>query len=297
MRVTFALAMAATLLAPAVTHAAITINFDYTYDSSGFFSGANIGRRSILQAAGADVAAHLSQEHFAAVVPSGSNTWSLDFTNPSTGGITSLPNPVVTADTMTIYVGAMNLGGAAGIGGGFGFGASGDGAWINFLQSKLQSTTRYESMGGAISFDTSTTFYFDSDPSTLESFTGTDFYSVAEHEIGHVLGFASDIDAFAAHISGGTFVGTHAQALYGGPVPLSPDHSHWQQGVISPGDNQEVAMDPTILNGTRKRLSNLDYAAFQDIGLTIVPEPATLATAAIAGTALLLRRRTMRRLS
>ena len=64
-------------------------------------------------------------------------------------------------------------------------------------------------------------------------------------------------------------------------VPLNAQVSHWADGtqsdVTSPLTlaSQEVAMDPTIFNGTRKYFTELDFAALDDVGWQLIPEPGT----------------------
>jgi len=107
----------------------------------------------------------------------------------------------------------------------------------------------------------------------MESFSGEDFYSIAVHEIGHVMGFLDSAAAFhskEARISGAIyFTGAHAEALYGGPVPLSSEKSHWKDGTIYNG--MQLSMDPTIAYGTRKIFTELDWAALEDIGYHVMP--------------------------
>lgn len=43
--------------------------------------------------------------------------------------------------------------------------------------------------GGSIAFDSSTSWSFVADTGTTEQFSGSDFFSVALHEPGHLLGF------------------------------------------------------------------------------------------------------------
>ena len=61
-----------------------------------------------------------------------------------------------------------------------------------------------------------------------------------------------------------------------GLVPLNGSLDHWAEGTMSValGIAQEAAMDPTLVNGTRKYFTDLDYAAMADIGWEVnVPPP------------------------
>ena len=80
-------------------------------------------------------------------------------------------------------------------------------------------------------------------------------------------------------------------ALYGGPVPVTADHGHWADGMMStiPGTStlQEPAMDPTITVGTRKYFTDLDFAGLSGIGWEVTPVPEPEHYALVAGLGLL----------
>lgn len=69
-----------------------------------------------------------------------------------------------------------------------------------------------------------------------------------------------------------TFNGTEASAEQGGPVPLA-DAGHFAFGLTSTvdGTSQEVALDPNLTQNTRKRFTDLDWAALEDIGWQVEP--------------------------
>lgn len=269
--------------------AGINIIWDYTYDTAGFFSGANISRRILLDDAAGVFESALATDHFTAIAPGGTNTWNLQFNNPSTGSTVTLANPQVAADTLRVYVGARSFGGSELGQAEFAYNASGSAAWINSFNAK-NTTTHYEPVGGSITFDSLAAWYFDPDPSTLESFTGKyDFYSVVQHELGHLFGFSSGSKAFAADTSAGNqFTGTHADALFGGPISLSSDSSHWADGLLFHG--AQPAMDPALPPNLRTNFAQLDFAALTDIGYIVTPEP-TVLIYLLSGAAWLSRRR------
>jgi hypothetical protein len=63
---------------------------------------------------------------------------------------------------------------------------------------------------------------------------------------------------------------------------------------LSDGLAQEVVMDPDLLNGTRKELTQLDLAVLRDLGfstVTAIPEPSGLFALTVAGSLIALRRR------
>ncbi len=259
---------------------ALVIQFDYTYDSSGFFTTNSQAKLILNQAA---VAFNGFQDQLAALTPGGGDTWYEQFSNPSGGSTVTVTNPVVQGNTVVVYVGAQALGGALGFGGPGGWGASGSTQWLNTVAARGQSgalatpATDFGPWGGTITFDSSANWYFGTDLAGLGA-SQSDFLSVCEHELGHVLGFGTS-GSWNTYVSGTSFTGPAATAAYGGPVPLdsATDTAHWQQGLMSTvnGTPQEVAMDPALTTGTRKLFTQLDYAGLSDVGWEI-PEPATV---------------------
>jgi len=242
---------------------AINVVLDYSFDSTGMFNDAN--RRAVLQSAVNEVANNLTA-NLSAIAPSGSNTWSISFFNPGTGAQTTINNPTLSANTLTIFVGGRAIGGSqAGFGGSGGFAASGSQTWLNTLTSRGPGGSML--WGGSITFDTATNWFFSTNLNGIGS-NQVDFYSIAVHELGHVLGIGTSPRWFSQS-SGGFFRGPTAQQWYGGPVPLSPDGAHWRDGLTFNGG--PVSLDPSIMSGTRVSLTNLDYAALADMGWAVGP--------------------------
>lgn len=237
---------------------AITIVLDYSYDAGGMFNDAS--RRSVLQQAVNEIAGHMVA-NLPAIAPGGGNTWAQTFYNPGTGAQTTINNPTVPANTITLYVGGRPIGGAeAGFGGPGGYSASGNQAWFNSLAARGPGGSLL--WGGSITFDTRTNWYFGTSLTGIAS-NQVDFYSVASHELGHVLGIGTSPVWFQKS-SGGYFRGVNASTVYNGPVPLSPDGAHWADGIRPLG--QDAALDPTIQMGHRVTMSTLDYAGLADLG-------------------------------
>lgn len=103
-----------------------------------------------------------------------------------------------------------------------------------------------------------------------------DLYSVAMHEILHVLGVGNSA-TWESLRSGRSWSGSEAIALHGtGANLLASGGDHLAPGLLSTsikdGSPQEVLMDPNFGNGIRKELTWLDLAFLRDIGFdTIEP--------------------------
>lgn len=281
------LLLSALLIVSPVALANIDIVFDYSYDisGSGFFTGANSSRQSILDSA-ASVFESRFVDTLSAINSGGSNQFNVNFFNPSNGVDTTINNYSVAADKIVVFVGAYNLGGGTlGQGGPGGFSVSGTSAFVDTAVSRGEpgalgaptTQTDFGPWGGSLSFDTNTAFYFDSDPTSDEDFTGFDFYSVAVHELGHLLGFGT-ADSYYNRISNSAsssvFTGPAVTALTGLSQPVTTGidgGAHWVEGLSYGG--QEAAMTPSIASGTRKRFTELDFAALQDTGWEVSPVP------------------------
>lgn len=280
-RITNLLALLAMALPAPVR--AITLQFDYSFDSSGFFTAP---RRATLAAAGSYFS-NLVTDTLSAITSSGVNQFTGRITDPGTLAQISLPGLSVPADTLIVYAGGNATLGSTTLGfGGFGgFQVSGTQAFLDNARTRGGTgptsgtlASEFAPWGGMLVFNSSLNWYTDPDVTTLEPFSGHDFYSVALHELGHVLGLGVAASWFRL-VSGGVFTGSAALAAHGGAVPLTAAGDHWAEGVSSAG--QEAAMDPTLLVGSRKTFTPLDVAALDDIGWDVqlppTPEPAPVA--------------------
>ena len=258
------------------TFANIDVQFDYRYDSSGFFTGANSSRQNLLNAA-ASVFETRFKDSLTAITPSGTNSFDARFFQPDTGTTTQIPGLNVGADQIVIFVGAYDLGNKLAVGGpgGFSFGGTPTPDFINNASSRGEAgalapiKTDFGPWGGAMSFNSASNWYLDQNANTDESFSGFDLYSVAVHELAHVLGFGT-ARSFNNLISGGVFTGSAVNALAGHNPSMTSD-GHWESGLTYLG--QEVAMDPAIAAGQRKQFTELDFAAMKDMGWQVSPIP------------------------
>jgi hypothetical protein len=320
------------LLQPTVF--AINVVVDYTYDSNNFFGAGNpqgstagAQAKAALEAAATYFTNILNDTFSSIVTPpmfessvfDGEVTWkwTKHFTHPGNGSLVELTNPTVAANEYRIYAGARSLfGSTAGVGGpgGFGWSSNPSGFFtsqeidqINAITDLFsiqvehrEETSGFANWGGAITFDRDGSTAWHYDHTTAPAGSTTDFYSVAIHELSHAFGFSTAAE-FHELVSSGFFVGSNATAEHGGAIPLTFDR-HWASGTSSTAYGtatpQEAAMDPDLLAGSRKFFTNLDAAAFRDIGWEIaVPEPGSLAVWILAPVILAarLRRRATQR--
>jgi hypothetical protein len=307
----FAAGLVFVLACPAV---AINVVVDYSYDSNGFFGAGNPqGAASGAQAKAAlDTAASyfstILNDTFSAIVTpptfhssvfDGQVTWewTASFTHPGNGSSVVLTNPPVPANEYRIYAGARNLSGStAGVGGpgGFGWSSNPSGGFTSGEIDQIDAITDtfsnqvenreeasgFAAWGGVITFDRdgSTTWHYNH--TTAPVGAATDFYSVVVHELTHAFGFGTATE-FQSLVHSGFFHGTNAIAAHGGAVPMSGT-GHWafntSSTVYGTSMTQEAAMDPDVLNGTRKLFTTLDGAALTDIGWELVAPPAPTPT-------------------
>jgi len=255
---------------------ALTIQFNYDYDTAGFFNPAvnpyAAQARATLENAGRNY--EMFTDSLLEIVPGGINTWSATFTNPSTGSGAVLPGLVVPADTMIVFVGGRDIGSSLGVGGPGGFSAGGYSEWFDLLKSRgqagalLNPKQDFGPWGGFISFNNTSQWNYDlaSGPANNAQ---NDFFSTCLHELAHVLGFGlAGSWTRLVNSSNHTFLGPSSEGLYGGPVPLDSGNAHWASGTkgLSGGQVRQAEMTPALTTGTRKRLTTLDVGALEDIG-------------------------------
>jgi hypothetical protein len=253
-------------------HAKVTFDFDYSLDGPAGYFATHLEAKTALQQASFVYSDRLL-DSLSAITPSGSDTWTAKFNNPSTGDALSLLNLAIPANTVKIYIGARAPlpNGALANGTAGGFTVSGTSSFVQTTAYRGQLgaadpvPTDFARWGGAIEFDSSMNWNFDlAGPHAGQQ----DFLSVATHELAHVLGFGTGGSWTKNLASTGVFTGTKAKALYGGPVPLDVNGAHFNNGTQSTagGVPQETLMDPDITTGTRKYITLLDFAALDDLG-------------------------------
>lgn len=248
---------------------ALNIQFNYDYDSGGFFSN---DRRATLESAASFYESRLG-DSLAAITSGGGNSFSINLNRPDNNASVTLDNQSFAADTLVVYVGGRDIAGdALGLGGPGGWNASGSSGFIDSVGRRGQgptqgaSATDFAPWGGGITFDSTTNWYFDNDTSSDEAFAGFDFFSVALHELAHVLGFGTS-DSWVNKVTGSVF----NSAATGG-VALADD-AHWAANTTSfvDGVQQQAAMTPSIGAGQRKRMTDLDMAGLAAVGWEVAP--------------------------
>lgn len=256
----------------------VTVRFDYSLDANNFFD--TQAKKDLLQSIADGIVSHFG-DSLLAITPGGSNTWTQVFPNPATGATANIVDPTVLANEIVIYAGGRDLPGSTlGFGGPGGFSGSGSQAFLDNLSQRGQGTTQgagateFAPWGGAITFDTASTWWFGAGGDTSGLAGKNDFFSVATHELMHAFGFGTSDSWAHFRASGNTvFTGAQSVALFGSNVPLSGDTAHWAEGTMS--DGNETVMDPTITVGTRKTMTALDFAALDDIGWDYIANPGT----------------------
>ncbi len=240
------------------------IEFDYRFDTQGWFTPE---RKAVLEAA-ARVWERIIVDEFAEV-PAGTATPFVR--NPETDE-TYLTSPGQASDIyvtdraiddVLVFVGTQSLG----TGGTLGFaGASG------FFSNETRYVgDDFEPWLGSLTFNRDANWFFDTTPATSNDipFNQSDFLSTAVHELGHILGFSDQINAFAQYLVSNSFVGPNALAQNGGqPILLEDDHSHILDGYEF-GGSGETVMDPVSVTGRRQLPTLLDLAILDDIGYEI----------------------------
>jgi hypothetical protein len=219
-------------------------------------------------------------------VYNGQNIWRAQFNNPTNGFSTTFKNLQVAEDSIVIFAAGRDTLGPSLAASSFGSAQTfdfNDPAFNEAVETRYQSgagevpPTDVGPWGGSIGFSINTNWGY-AGPDEPPEPGKFDFFSVAMHEIAHVLGVGT-ADSWDTWVDGGQFTGPNAMAANlsspGDPVGLSGGRDHWTEGTMSlvDGQSQEAAMDPTIHLGARKWLTDLDVAALTDIGWEIDSEP------------------------
>jgi hypothetical protein len=283
--------------------AAATIKIDYDTFSSPFFNAgttqANQAKAALNAAAAyyssvlTDTLDAISPQTYSSPRVNISWSWTMQFSNPNGAGTRSLTNQVIPADEVRVFAGAQAFTGSTLAQGGIGSqgwsrpGIPGsanstdydaidaiDVAFDAAVMRRGEPVGDFARWGGSLSFDRDANWHFLH--TTAPPPGKTDFYSVALHELGHVLGFGGAPE-FVDLAKPGGFDGSASKATYGGPVPMTSDKGHWAEGtqstVYGTGTQQTAIMVPSFPPATRRLVTTLDAAALTDIGWSVVEPP------------------------
>ena len=155
--------------------------------------------------------------------------------------------------------------------------------------------------------------WFDPDPTHRSNpvpADRTDAVSVFIHELGHAFSFIGWRNSFDGTLPGNYestfdrytvfdganlfFTGSHAEALYGGPVPITygNDYHFGNQPPRLGADLIPDLMNGIVFyRGTRYDISALDLAVLSDTGLSVIPEPSSISLLTVGLAALWMFRR------
>jgi hypothetical protein len=222
----------------------IAIHFDYSLDPGGEFAAPPA--RAALDAAaysiGQFISGNLPAEHVDEV----------RYVNPSNGEDHYVHDVTYPENTIVVYVGGRDMDEPP---------AALGRAW------RVVATSSGRLLGGSIAFDTGQPWFYDvAAPVPADAY---DFYSVAVHELGHILGVGPS-PSWAQQISDGLFHGPAASAEYGGPVPVDPEQRHFASNVQDPVGGK-ASMSQGLSSGFRKAFTALDFAALSDLGWSLGP--------------------------
>lgn len=254
----------------------LNVRFDYSYDTHNFFDTQE--KKDLLEQA-ASILVDALGDDLEAIIPDGNDTWTAAFINPSTGEPESLTDLVVQENELVIFAGARDLGGLvdgmveSGRGGFGDSTASGTTEFLRAVRNRGETgadevvPTDFARWGGQIAFNTNSDarFHFGRSTEGLDP-DETDFFTVAMHEMAHVLGFGR-ADSWQALVDSarGVFTGPASRLEHEGDVPLDPELIHWADGTLNQGD--ATLMDPVHPLGTRVAFPTpLDWAGLADIG-------------------------------
>jgi uncharacterized repeat protein (TIGR01451 family) len=261
----------------------LRVRFDYSFDTNNFFDTQQ--KKDVLEAAAEAILARLGDD-LAAITPGADKSWTATFSNPASGFEQRIVDLAVAENELVVFVGGRDLGTGnhvAGRGGPGGLQVDGSAEWRYLVGTRGESGAGepapddFGPWGGAISFNRNPAVAFHFGPTAAGLDPGeVDFYSVALHELMHVLGFgASSSWRYSVNNVDQSFVGPNARIEYdlGGAVPLEPGLDHWSEGTTDAG--AETAMDPEQSNGIRTPLTLLDLAGLDDIGWDVT-DPAAV---------------------
>jgi len=239
------------------------IQFDYRFDQNGFFDPSKAQGRAARQAleASAQICKVLIRDEF----ENRPGFSAITVNRPDTGTMVEFTyEPEI--DDLVIFVGGRDwVGNTLANGGPVG-------SWITgSSEDRRYNGDDFQPRSGSISFDTSTAWFFDPTPATLDDVPRQqyDFITVALHEIGHVLGIGSS-PIFSRLLQNTTFLGAESRKLTQGQgIPLNSDLAHIQDGATLNNQATDSLDEAQQSAGVANRPNDLDLALLKDIGYQI----------------------------
>lgn len=245
---------------PQVVH--LKIAYDYRFDSLGFFETA--ASRGVLEEAARQWGVVLYDDFDE--IPTGTTIYVRDPQDTSQESYLTLDSPI---DDLLVFVGsAPRASSAAGSSATALIPSEDDDPVLRAALLERWEGDDFEPWTGWIQFNSDRDWFFDETFGTDDDLPdgATDALTTAVHELGHVLGIGPG-GAFARLVQDGTFVGPHAMAVYGGPVPLADAYGHIAEDVTI--DGQTPIMATGRIRGRRYAITRLDIAMMADIGYQI----------------------------
>lgn len=257
---------------------ALQIEFDYSYDTEGFFDDPE--RRGLLELAGRHVNRYV--DRLEPIVPGAGRQW-FTFAPVPPSADKFLNDMDIAADTIKIIVGGSSVLPEATLSqttvppASILPDSSSAPEWENLLASRGQPgalespPTDFANWGGVINFNSDDVKWHFGETTEGLDLDETDFLTLAMHELTHILGFGP-ADSFIAYVESDNlrFAGSEAISVGSGTNRQleMADPGHWRRQTLSfaGGREQRSLMTPEILPGERKYPTLLDRAALRDVG-------------------------------